>query len=81
MAHTTEEQVGGAHGVANAVTSDLDGFGFSHMVLEVGNLDGSERWYRDVVGLDVLGRDLLAVVRVTGVRAGRVRGAAVVEST
>src|SRR5205085_1954027 len=55
--------VGGAHGVGQTVTSDLEGFGFSHMVLEVGDLDGSERWYRDVVGLDVVGRGLMAEER------------------
>jgi Rieske Fe-S protein len=33
---------------------------FSHFVLEVTDLDRSEAWYRDVIGLDVLGRDLTA---------------------
>jgi catechol 2,3-dioxygenase-like lactoylglutathione lyase family enzyme/nitrite reductase/ring-hydroxylating ferredoxin subunit len=31
---------------------------FSHLVVGVTDLDGSEAWYRDVLGLDVLGRDL-----------------------
>src|SRR5579871_2770967 len=55
--------VGGAHGVASRLTSDLEGFGFSHMILEVGDLDRSEQWYRDVAGLDVLGRGLMAEER------------------
>ena len=31
---------------------------FSHLVVEVANLDRSEAFYRDVIGLDVLGRNL-----------------------
>jgi len=31
---------------------------FSHLVVGVTDLDRSEEWYRDVLGLDVLGRDL-----------------------
>jgi catechol 2,3-dioxygenase-like lactoylglutathione lyase family enzyme len=57
------EATGGAHGAPKALTSDLEGFGFSHMVLEVGDLDKSEAWYRDVAGLDVLGRGLLSEPR------------------
>lgn len=34
--------------------------GFSHIVLHVTDLDRSERFYRDVFGLDVIGRDLVA---------------------
>jgi len=52
------DPTGGTHG-APAGTSDLEEFGFSHMVLEVGNLDTSEAWYRDVAGLEVMGRGLL----------------------
>jgi len=37
--------------------------GFSHMVLEVKELDRSERFYEDVIGLDLLGRELLAEPR------------------
>ena len=37
--------------------------GFSHMVLEVKELDRSERFYQDVIGLDLLGRELLAEPR------------------
>ena len=37
--------------------------GFSHMVLEVQDLDRSERFYQDVIGLDHLGRGLLAEPR------------------
>ncbi len=33
---------------------------FSHLVVGVTKLDVSEAWYRDVVGLDLLGRDLTA---------------------
>jgi catechol 2,3-dioxygenase-like lactoylglutathione lyase family enzyme len=51
---------GGGHSTPRERTSDLEGFGFSHLVLEVGNLDESERWYRDVAGLDVVGRGLMA---------------------
>src|SRR2546428_11624622 len=63
MAHSSPTQTGGAHGLENTVTSSLEGFGFSHMILEVGDLDRSEQWYRDVVGLEVLGRDLIAEER------------------
>jgi lactoylglutathione lyase len=51
----------GAHG---AVERDLGQDGpvdrFSHLVLGVTDLDRSEAFYRDVIGLDLLGRDLLA---------------------
>lgn len=60
---SNERTAGGAHSAPVAPTSDLDGFGFSHMVLEVGNLDRSEDWYRDVIGLDLLGRGLMAEER------------------
>ena len=33
---------------------------FSHLVVEVADLDRSEAFYRDVIGLDVLGRNLVA---------------------
>ena len=33
---------------------------FSHLVVEVSDLDKSEKFYRDVIGLDVLGRNLVA---------------------
>ena len=36
---------------------------FSHLVLAVTDLDRSEAWYRDIVGLDVLGRGLTAEPR------------------
>jgi lactoylglutathione lyase len=36
---------------------------FSHLVIGVTDLDRSEAWYRDVIGLDVLGRGLLAEER------------------
>ena len=33
---------------------------FSHMVLEVTDLERSEAWYRDVIGMEVVGRNLTA---------------------
>ena len=36
---------------------------FSHLALEVTDLDRSEAWYRDVVGADLIGRDLTAESR------------------
>jgi lactoylglutathione lyase len=33
--------------------------GFSHLVVDVTNLDRSEAFYRDVLGLEVIGRDLV----------------------
>lgn len=50
-------------GAADSATSDEEEDvveGFSHLVLAVSDLDRSEAWYRDVVGLDVVGRNLLA---------------------
>jgi catechol 2,3-dioxygenase-like lactoylglutathione lyase family enzyme len=32
---------------------------FSHLVVEVADLDRSEKFYRDVIGLDALGRNLV----------------------
>ena len=32
--------------------------GFSHLVVDVTDLDRSEAFYRDVLGLEVVGRDL-----------------------
>ena len=58
-----EERTGGAHGTAAVYSRDLEGLGFSHLVLEVGDLDKSEQWYREVGGLDVLGRGLMAEER------------------
>src|SRR5687768_1223879 len=54
------QQMGMGHSVAREETSDLEDFGFSHLVLEVADLDRSEAFYREVVGLDVLGRGLMA---------------------
>ena len=36
------------------------GLAFSHLVVEVADLDRAEKFYRDVIGLDVLGRNLVA---------------------
>lgn len=33
---------------------------FSHLVVEVADLDRAEKFYRDIIGLDVLGRNLVA---------------------
>jgi catechol 2,3-dioxygenase-like lactoylglutathione lyase family enzyme/nitrite reductase/ring-hydroxylating ferredoxin subunit len=38
----------------------IDDLAFSHLVIEVANLDRSETFYRDVIGLDALGRNLVA---------------------
>lgn len=49
----------GGHGMPGmGAVEPIDGF--SHMVIEVSDLDRSERWYQDFIGLDLLGRDLLA---------------------
>ncbi|GEM_PF-422140 len=37
--------------------------GFSHLVLEVKDLDRAERFYQDVIGLELMGRGLLAEPR------------------
>ncbi len=50
------------HSVAlSAPTKEIEGF--SHIVLEVKDLDASERFYRDVIGLETMGRGLLAEPR------------------
>jgi catechol 2,3-dioxygenase-like lactoylglutathione lyase family enzyme/Rieske Fe-S protein len=36
------------------------GLAFSHLTVEVSDLDRAEKFYRDVIGLDVLGRNLVA---------------------
>ena len=33
--------------------------GFSHLVVQVTDLERSEKFYQDVLGLDVVGRDLV----------------------
>jgi extradiol dioxygenase family protein len=38
----------------------MDDFAFSHLVVEVADLDKSEKFYRDVIGLDVMGRNLVS---------------------
>jgi catechol 2,3-dioxygenase-like lactoylglutathione lyase family enzyme len=49
----------GGHGMAGLGAVDpLDGF--SHLVFEVADLDRSEHFYREVIGLDPMGRGLLA---------------------
>ena len=34
--------------------------GFSHLVIQVTNLDRSEKFYQEVMGLDPVGRDLVS---------------------
>jgi catechol 2,3-dioxygenase-like lactoylglutathione lyase family enzyme len=48
------------HGMPGGECGPCGGFGFSHLVIEVRDLDRSERFYRDVIGLDAVGRDVLA---------------------
>jgi catechol 2,3-dioxygenase-like lactoylglutathione lyase family enzyme/nitrite reductase/ring-hydroxylating ferredoxin subunit len=50
----------------------LDG-AFSHLTIEVSDLDRSEAFYRDVIGLDVLGRNLVAENRPTSLLAMNTR--------
>ncbi|MDH3242481.1 MAG: VOC family protein [Alphaproteobacteria bacterium] len=50
----------------------LDG-AFSHLTIEVSDLDKSEAFYRDVIGLDVLGRNLVAENRPTSLLAMNTR--------
>jgi catechol 2,3-dioxygenase-like lactoylglutathione lyase family enzyme/nitrite reductase/ring-hydroxylating ferredoxin subunit len=38
----------------------MDELAFSHLTIEVSDLDRSEAFYRDVIGLDVVGRNLIA---------------------
>src|SRR5581483_4895586 len=51
------------HAASRAGDGGLMGLGFSHLVLEVSDLDRSEAWYRDVIGIDLLGRGLMAEPR------------------
>jgi catechol 2,3-dioxygenase-like lactoylglutathione lyase family enzyme len=52
----------GGHGMpGRGAVEPIDGF--SHLVLEVSDLDRSERWYAEVIGLDRVGRDVLAEPR------------------
>jgi catechol 2,3-dioxygenase-like lactoylglutathione lyase family enzyme/nitrite reductase/ring-hydroxylating ferredoxin subunit len=46
---------------------------FSHLTIEVSDLDKSEAFYRDVIGLDVLGRNLVAENRPTSLLAMNTR--------
>jgi catechol 2,3-dioxygenase-like lactoylglutathione lyase family enzyme len=50
----------------------LDG-AFSHLTIEVSDLDKSEAFYRDVIGLDVLGRNLVSENRPTSLLAMNTR--------
>lgn len=53
----------GGHAMPGQAEGPYDGFGFSHMVLEVKDVDRSERWYQGVMGLDPVGRGVLAEPR------------------
>lgn len=46
---------------------------FSHLTIEVSDLDKSEAFYRDVIGLDVIGRNLVAENRPTSLLAMNTR--------
>lgn len=46
---------------------------FSHLVVEVSDLDRAETFYRDVIGLDVLGRNLVADNRPNSLMAMNTR--------
>lgn len=48
------------HGLPGHTPAPYAWFAFSHLVLEVRDLDRSERWYQEVIGLDLVGRNLLA---------------------
>ncbi|HEY7060986.1 MAG TPA: VOC family protein [Chloroflexota bacterium] len=58
--HASNAPMGGAHGAPSGGCAPYCGFGFSHLVLEVRDLDRAEAWYRDLIGLDAVGRDVLA---------------------
>ncbi|HLQ31351.1 MAG TPA: VOC family protein [Chloroflexota bacterium] len=60
MSHA-EQAVYGGHGTVNAPGTAVDGF--SHIVLEVKDLERSEQFYQEVIGLDLMGRDLIAEPR------------------
>ena len=49
------------------------GLAFSHLTVEVANLDRSEAFYRDVIGLDVVGRNLVADNRPNALLATNTR--------
>lgn len=51
----------GGHGTVNVAGTAVDGF--SHLVLEIKDLEQSERFYQEVIGLDLVGRALLAEPR------------------
>jgi catechol 2,3-dioxygenase-like lactoylglutathione lyase family enzyme len=52
-------QTHGGHGTASSSgRAEIDGF--SHLVLESSDLDRSERFYQDVIGLEPIGRGLIA---------------------
>lgn len=50
----------GRRAEANEIASGSVLNKFSHFIVEVTDVDRSEAWYRDVIGMDVLGRDLTA---------------------
>lgn len=64
--------VGETDTAGGKAVSALDG-AFSHLTIEVSDLDKSEAFYRDVIGLDVLGRNLVAENRPTSLLAMNTR--------
>jgi catechol 2,3-dioxygenase-like lactoylglutathione lyase family enzyme len=59
-----DRSVYGGHGQLMAeLAADAVAERFSHLTLEVTDLDASEAWYRDVVGADLVGRGLTAEPR------------------
>lgn len=53
----------GGHGVSLEGAVNRPAERFSHLMLAVSDLSRSEAWYQEVVGLDLLGRDLMAEKR------------------
>jgi catechol 2,3-dioxygenase-like lactoylglutathione lyase family enzyme len=52
----------GGHGTQNTGSAETIQ-GFSHLVLDVADLERSERWYESIMGLEPVGRGLLAEPR------------------
>lgn len=59
----TQPQYGGHGQLLAELAQDAVAERFSHLAVEVTDLDRSEAWYRDVIGADLLGRDLTAEPR------------------
>jgi catechol 2,3-dioxygenase-like lactoylglutathione lyase family enzyme len=59
--HTQPSVTYGGHGTIDGAGDFVEGF--SHLVVEVKDLDRSEEFYQDVIGLELVGRGLLAEPR------------------